>query len=257
MKEDKKEQTELEKKVIENAKPNEKELIREVQEKGMSEDLIPSRKNDKAVGNISKVSSIIKSKELEVFNSFDSMMQFASMFKDSGLVSFKNPEQVATVILQGKELGLTPLVSLFNIHYISGRPSLGVHAQNALLKSKGIASRTIEDAVYLDETGQITENKKEAKDFRTTIEFARKTELFGTTIEKGVFSFKEAKTAGLSEKENWKNYPKVMIWNRAFAIGARRIAPDVLLGCMEITEMADLSGMKYEVTPENDVIILE
>lgn len=51
------------------------------------------------------------------------------------------------------------------------------------------------------------------------------------------FSYTEAQTAGMFEKETYKKYPKVLISHRAFTYGARDIASDVIMGCMETTEL--------------------
>ena len=51
------------------------------------------------------------------------------------------------------------------------------------------------------------------------------------------FSFTEAKTAGLFEKDNYKKYARIMIGVRAFTLGAREIADDVIMGVMETSEL--------------------
>lgn len=51
------------------------------------------------------------------------------------------------------------------------------------------------------------------------------------------FSFKEAQTAGFFEKDTYVKYARIMISHRAFTLGARDIANDVLMGCSETTEL--------------------
>ena len=51
------------------------------------------------------------------------------------------------------------------------------------------------------------------------------------------FSYTEAQTAGLFEKDTYKKYPRILIGHRAFTLGARDIAPDALMGCAETTEL--------------------
>lgn len=51
------------------------------------------------------------------------------------------------------------------------------------------------------------------------------------------FSLSEAQTAGFFEKDTYKKYARVMISHRAFTLGARDIASDVLFGVMETTEI--------------------
>lgn len=51
------------------------------------------------------------------------------------------------------------------------------------------------------------------------------------------FSFSEAQAAGFFEKDTYKKYARVMIGHRAFTLGARDIASDVLFGVMETSEI--------------------
>ena len=51
------------------------------------------------------------------------------------------------------------------------------------------------------------------------------------------YSFSEAQNAELFSKDTYKKYARIMIGHRAFVLGARDIANDVLIGCMETTEL--------------------
>lgn len=51
------------------------------------------------------------------------------------------------------------------------------------------------------------------------------------------FSLSEAQTAGFFDKDTYKKYARVMISHRAFTLGARDIASDVLFGVMENSEI--------------------
>ena len=51
------------------------------------------------------------------------------------------------------------------------------------------------------------------------------------------YSFSEAQNAELFSKDTYKKYARIMIGHRAFVLGARDIANDVLMGCMETTEL--------------------
>lgn len=58
----------------------------------------------------------------------------------------------------------------------------------------------------------------------------------------GTFSFKDAQQAEMFEKDTYKKYPKIMIAHRAFTLGARDIASDVLFGVMETKELKVTMG---------------
>lgn len=51
------------------------------------------------------------------------------------------------------------------------------------------------------------------------------------------YSFSEAQTAELFKKDTYTKYARIMIGHRAFIFGARDIANDILMGCMETTEL--------------------
>ena len=68
------------------------------------------------------------------------------------------------------------------------------------------------------------------------------------------FSFTEAQTAGLFDKDTYKKYPRVLIGHRAFILGARDIAPDAIMGCCEMTELKTINSMPIEEADYIDTI---
>lgn len=92
-------------------------------------------------------------------------------------------------------------------------------------------------------------------DFVTEYEFTRRymindKEVISTVVSH--YSFSEAKTADLFSKDTYKKYARIMIGNRAFTYGARDIASDILMGCMETTELKIV-----ENAPISDVEFVE
>ena len=77
-------------------------------------------------------------------------------------------------------------------------------------------------------------------DFVTEYEFTRYKMINGKErVQKAIshYSYSEAQNADLFSKDTYKKYARVMIGHRAFIFGARDIANDVLMGCMETTEL--------------------
>ena len=77
-------------------------------------------------------------------------------------------------------------------------------------------------------------------DFVTEYEFTRYKMINGTEriiTTTSHFSYSEAQTADLLNKDNYKKFARVMISHRAFILGARDIADDILMGCKETTEL--------------------
>lgn len=142
-----------------------------------------------------------------------------------------------------RELGIGPVTSLNNIYMIDGRMTLPVNTMVALLRSRGVTSRTIKDKEpLLNEEGK-------AIDLITQIEFCR-----DGLSEIVTYSWKDATAAQLTSKQNWQKYPRAMMWARCYSMGARRVASDLLLGLYETSEMIDAAGSKeldYEVVEDN------
>ena len=67
------------------------------------------------------------------------------------------------------------------------------------------------------------------------------------------FSYTEAQTADLFTKDNYKKYPRIMITHRAFVLGARDIADDLLMGVLESTELKSIESI--DLAPEDYEII--
>ena len=82
-------------------------------------------------------------------------------------------------------------------------------------------------------------------DFVTEYKFTRYKLIQGKVIEVTAtshFSYTEAVSAQFFEKDTYKKYARIMIGHRAFTLGARDIASDVLMGCQEETENAIING---------------
>ena len=58
----------------------------------------------------------------------------------------------------------------------------------------------------------------------------------------GKFTYKEAQQAEMFEKDTYKKYPRILISHRAFTLGARDIASDILFGVQETTELKIVTG---------------
>ena len=82
-------------------------------------------------------------------------------------------------------------------------------------------------------------------DYVTEYKFTRIREVKGKLLEQtsiGHFSYTEAVTAEFFVKDTYKKYARIMIGHRAFTLGARDIASDILMGVMEETEHAIIDG---------------
>lgn len=74
----------------------------------------------------------------------ESILAFVTKIKDSGLTKLE-PKDAMVAILFGRELGMSPMISLTNIYPIQGRGTLSVHMINALLQRAGVVVEVIRD----------------------------------------------------------------------------------------------------------------
>ena len=98
-------------------------------------------------------------------------------------------------------------------------------------------------------------------DYVTEYKFKRFHKIMGKIVEQNTishFSYTEAVTADFFSKDTYKKYARIMIGHRAFTLGARDIASDILMGVLEETENAVIDGTldaidmtEYEEIQEN------
>ena len=78
-------------------------------------------------------------------------------------------------------------------------------------------------------------------DYVTSYKFTRKVgDVVMTAV--GKFTYNDAIAAKCFEKTTYQLYPKVMIGHRAWFYGARDIGSDLLMGCMSIDELNQVTG---------------
>lgn len=166
----------------------------------------------------------LKLAKLDDFNSVGDILATAEVLIKSKLIpsNFKNPEEVVTVVMKGREIGLGAITSLENIYYIQGRATVSINVMIALANAAGLGFKTIRDFEPLEDwflNGEVVYENTEGAvrkkyDYVTTIRVYRKHEkLDGLIIENDVdFYFSEAKALGLITKDNWVKQKRNMLW---------------------------------------------
>ena len=158
----------------------------------------------------------------------------------SGLFGEKTPEQAFVAIATGMELGLKPMQALRNIVVVQGRPTFSADGGFAVVRNH-------------PEYGGIRWEKQDDKEARCVITRVSK----GGQLKEefpGSFTIKEAATAGLANKDNWKNYPARMLRARALSYACRDAFPDVLNGLYTPDEIVpDASAAERDITEEAHV----
>jgi hypothetical protein len=155
--------------------------------------------------------------------SLDDYLGFAKIAIESGLsLGHKNPSSVVIAVQFGAELGLSPMASLRNVHVFAGKP---------------LPSADLLVAVALSHPDCIFFRKLSETATEATWETHRRGDPAPTRYS---FSLDDAKRAGLTGKDNWKNYTGRMLSARAKAFLARDVYPDRLAGILSVEEAQDI-----------------
>lgn len=140
------------------------------------------------------------------------MGEMAVVLLSSGMLpsAVNTKEKAVAIMLKGRELNVTPWTALTKIHVIQGTPTVAPELMLALIKRSGL----LEDMVA------------KTTDTEAYVMMKRR----GESPHEVRFSIDDAKRMGLSNKENWKKQPKVMLQWRAVSACARMVFPDVVTG---------------------------
>ena len=148
------------------------------------------------------------------------------LYKSGYFADVKNAAQAVVKILRGQELGIPPVTALEQVYVISGKTALGASLIASKIKASGKYNYKIK---RLDDNGCeliFYENGKEV----------------GTSV----FTFEDAKKAGLTGRETWQKYPRNLYFARALSNGAKWYCPDIFSGAIYVPE--ELEDIKEEVT---------
>lgn len=159
-------------------------------------------------------------------------MALGEVFAASGIFKdVKTAAQAVVKILAGKELGLTPIESMNSLYIVNDKIAVLTNIIASRIKKSGKYDYVVDK---LDnEECQITFlsiKNGESKD-----------------IGKSIFTIKDAAKAGIVNKDNWKGYPRNMLFCRALSNGARWYCPDSISSYHSIEELEDIPVDKTEI----------
>lgn len=163
---------------------------------------------------------------------FDDCYRMAQLLAQSEIVPKDyrgKPADCCVAILQGLEVGLSPLAALNSIAVINGRSAIWGDGALAVVRASGL----------LETFSETDENNT------ATCTIKRKGEATPTVR---TFSQEDAKIAGLADKAGpWKQYPKRMRQMRARSWALRDGFADVLKGLYIAEEAQDIA--MRDITP--------
>jgi hypothetical protein len=151
----------------------------------------------------------------------DQIERMAVAFAKSGLFGIKTVEQGIALMLIAQAEGLHPAVAARDYHVIQGRPALKADAMLARFQSAG---------------GKVVWNAYSDQSVSGTFSHAQGG---SATVE---WTLQQAKTAGLTTKDVWRQYPRAMLRARVISEGIRTVYPGVSVGVYTPEELADFDA---------------
>jgi hypothetical protein len=166
-----------------------------------------------------------------------------AMVKSGFFADIKEEAQALVKILAGKEMGFDPFTSINGVHIIQNKPVIAANLMAAAVKRAGKYN-------YIVRT---------LNDVEAEVEFFEKLNGRLESIGRSKFTIEEAAKAGLTNRDNWRKYPRNMLFARAISNGIKWYCPDALNGTTVYTpdEMGapeDVDGnIIKDVTPKEEV----
>lgn len=151
---------------------------------------------------------------------FQALGGMAERIVASGLYGSLTPPQAFVILQTGMELGLPPTAAMSGIHVIKGKAVMSGQLMITLVHRAGHRFDILESNEKAAHV-RLTRTDGAAHEVRYTIEQAQK--------------------AGLTGKDNWRNYPRQMCLNRATSECVRYGAPEVLAGIIYTPEDMDVT----------------
>jgi len=149
----------------------------------------------------------------------DQIQTMANAVVKSQLFGMKTVDQATALMLIAQAEGYHPALAARDYHIIQGRPTLKAETMMARFQQQG---------------GKV--DWKTLTDKEVTATFSHPSGGSATIT----WTFEQAKQAGLTGKDNWKNYPRAMLRARVVSEGIRTVFPGVVLGVYTPEEVQDI-----------------
>lgn len=134
----------------------------------------------------------------------------AQIFAESGMFpNAKSAAEVATKLIIGRGLGMNDYDAMAGFHIVQGKVNLAANSMAAAIKRSGKYNY------------RVTEHSTTV----VTIKFFEKWDSSWEEVGESTFTTEDAQRAKLSG-DNWRKYPKAMLFARAMSAGYRMYCPD-------------------------------
>ena len=152
---------------------------------------------------------------------FNEMQSMAQAVAASGLFGMKNIDQALALMLVAQAEGQHPATITQDYDIIQGKATRKTHSVLARFQQMG---GKVEWHELTDQVADATFSHKAGGSLRMA------------------WTFEQAKKAGLTGKDNWRNYPRAMLRARCIAEGVRAVFPAALGGMLVSEEAQDIAA---------------
>lgn len=159
--------------------------------------------------------------------SFSEKEKLAVAIAKSNLFGMKTPEQALVLMALCEAEGMHPVIAVRDFHIIQGRPALKADAMLARFQQAG--GKVVWNA-YADD--KVSGTFSHPAGGSATVEW----------------TIAQAKSAGLTGKDVWRQYPRAMLRARVVSEGIRTVYPGVSVGVYTPEEIED-----FDVKPTKEV----
>jgi hypothetical protein len=154
--------------------------------------------------------------------------RMARAVAESKLFGVKSPEQATALMLVAQAEGMHPAIAARDYHVVQGRPALKADAMLARFQQAGGKVRW---TAYTDT--------------RVSGVFSHPS---GGEVEVD-WTIAQAKSAGLTGKDVWRQYPRAMLRARVISEGIRTVFPGVAVGVYTVEEVQDFDARPSASAP--------
>lgn len=216
------------------------------------QELMVSQPDTKVMANSIDMASSLNEKRLYATQMIQSGLLPASLASPIDLEDEDTRDKaigaVIAVVEYGREIGVTPWVSLHGMHVVQGKVVMGIHVFLGMALKNNILVDVVEDFKGVKNSAGQTGN------YITTVEITRKYKEFDGLVKTYRFSkrWSEIKKAGLDQRDNYKKRPIGMLRTRCITEALRLYAADIYMGTYETTEMLDVTDVSYTVDEDGN-----
>ena len=149
--------------------------------------------------------------------------KMAGAIAKSKMFGMKTTEEAFALMLIAQAEGMHPAIAARDYHVIQGRPTLKADAMLARFQAAG---GKVQWDVYTDAEVTGTFSHPQGGSLKLT------------------WTFAQAKSIGLTGKDNWKNYPRAMLRARCISEGIRTVYPGCVVGTYTAEELEEIPKPK-------------